>query len=301
MQMLIDVRALKASPSIQLWEAELLRIKTGGRRSILTRASYEEWIEQVIEDSSDSSTSESMFLSALDRVVQAWQPQAADWDELNAMIGLIAAFTPRLGYKKLFLAFERVEEVSHKDSAQVLVWILDALHQYYPVTPINEDDDSYSAYLNLLRHCVGLAGCGRAAARRLVERTPDALLDRQILRIIQNQPAFLSEMIDLALSTPGESLQSSRLSFLHESAVHAGSESLQAFVEAIEARDGTYEYRGTEPRVILPRNPKGVRLRFRFDQNARSYVALRTEDVQHQKADIIHAIEEQARALSRST
>ncbi len=300
-KMLQENRELKSKPTVEGWKVELLRIKNGERTHVIREASYEEWIDQLIEDSSDKAISEAKFLDALDQIAHSWQPAAADWQELGTMIELIAAFTPEDAYGKLFLAFESVESLDHKETPRTLLWILDALHQYYPVSPRSQgkNQDGYEPYLNLLRRCLGLAGCEQAAARRLVERDPESLLDSQVLRIIQSQPTFLTEMIDLALDTPGEALQNRRLSLLHESAVTAGKESLRRFVQAIEARDGCYEYQAKGPRLVLPRQQMGVDLKFRYDKTAKAYVIMRATDTPHYRARIIESIEQQVREFGR--
>lgn len=298
MQILRDARDLKRKPTLRKWTVELLRIKKGERAPLLEQASYEDWIDQLLGDAETPATSEAIFLEALQHVVQSWQPAAADSGELEAMVGLIGAYTPRDAQTKLFLAFDAANEHGGPEAPRTLQWILDVLHQYYPTTPLEDTNKEYEGYLSLLRRSVGIRGCELTAARRLVERDANALLDPQVLRLVRGRPAFISDLVDFALETTAEELQKTQLQRLHECVVLAGSKPRREFVKAIEAKQGKYETKGSTPWLTLPGSPKQVPLTFESDRTRRIYVTEFNSDMQSAKFEIFRKVEREATELA---
>ncbi|HVF45194.1 MAG TPA: hypothetical protein VM936_19365, partial [Pyrinomonadaceae bacterium] len=101
-----EKRLLKREPTVERWQAEILRVLNGEREGdLINLGSVEEYVDKILDLSRDKVRARLSFDEALYRVVQTWQPVRRETKEyLACLLDLIGAYTPLNAAPKM-LAF----------------------------------------------------------------------------------------------------------------------------------------------------------------------------------------------------
>jgi hypothetical protein len=157
---------LRRSPSTQLWKLEIETILDGKRDHILEHlGDTADYVEEVIDNSTDPHLSRVQFYEALDYAVARWSPGRSD----RYMIELLRRFTPTAGYARLIEMLESPiglrgdPDLWSREPAGATLRLkaLHALERYFPAPPLGRAEDSallhrptlenFYTYISLLR------------------------------------------------------------------------------------------------------------------------------------------------------
>jgi hypothetical protein len=200
-------RWLLHKPSTTRWKLEIESLLSGEREGILLEVgSCRQYVSRLLVDSDDPAKAKVTFESALENVVETWQPEVNKPLRNGLLLDLIIGFTPRRAFEKILAAFSKWNSLSPRPSTQdeehatADTLSLVALEAYYPAPPPGTlDDPGFRLYTDMLWRLTGpQSGYVPHACRRLLELRLVETSDRRIKEMV-SVPGVIEEFLRYAL------------------------------------------------------------------------------------------------------
>lgn len=235
--------------SVYAWHVDLRKLLAGEREDSLQRlGGVEEYIEVMLAEASDTSEARAAFETALEQVIQGWQPSILD-SEVNQshVLDLLSAYTPLAGFVKIVgfamalrrALFRKVDQYTyHLQDLYLGAFV--TIENYYPGPPQPPADvaSSYRNYIDLMKEDLrSPEHCGYAL-KRLVELKIMALDRDEIENLIELNPKSLAPLTKLVLDPVRQSTAQHYLSLIYTLSLEAGDEVELEFEYAIVSCGG---------------------------------------------------------------
>ena len=238
-----EIKELIESPSVPAWEREIGRVLLGRRDHMIVRlGGIQEYVEVLWAQSADEGLSRETFLKALRDVVQEWQPlRPASEYYFAAMLDLIGAYTPSVGFVKLLghvRAWGRFggnvvgrRTVNRDLHLKALV----ALQNYFPTPPAFEQNSpGFSLYVGMLRSHLKDPIYSGHALRRLMELELLRPNDQDAVDVIRENVETLRELIPLFLNPSRRETAGRDLALIYLQGLATGENVDAIFAQAAE-------------------------------------------------------------------
>jgi hypothetical protein len=227
------------------WGIDLRKLVNGEREDALEHlGGIEDYIEVMLAEADDISLAEQAFNTALEKLVQTWQPTAVESEEqASNILELIRSYTPPPGFVKVieyihwlnqFAATRDIEAVRRRDEDLHLKALV-ALEGYYGTAPQPPEDESaaYRTYIDILKEDFeSPVRCGYAL-RRLLELKVAEFGEDVVNAIIYKNPTALKELVSMLLDPNRKSMLEQSLAFIYIICLEAGDEAEVEFGQAV--------------------------------------------------------------------
>jgi hypothetical protein len=211
-------------PSVEECEAEIVRVMRGARDVDLRHlGTIDEHIRVLIANSSDAVLTRINFEHAIERRIQLWQPNpVVEPLPTLHMLDLLRAWTPAGGFEKTFYLITRWKETqllcvipfARNRVADLRMRALRVLERYVSVSP-QKENAAYTAYVEFLRNLLDDATYRLYSARRLSALHVISLTDDSIIPLLDEQPASIAALVQLAVDPDGDSSPLDQLTALY--------------------------------------------------------------------------------------
>jgi len=154
--------AKRSTRTAGTWRQEIRDLVSGELDAYIRDVgSAEDYVERILGEPSDPRRARDLFVDALTEHLIAWQPERDDVDayEVTRTCELISAFTPRVGFSKIFGLLEHwraLEQLAtdSPDDLETRFQCLVALEMYYETPPVAPFEDAaldrYLRFLSLM-------------------------------------------------------------------------------------------------------------------------------------------------------
>jgi hypothetical protein len=249
--------------SVYSWHIDLLRLLAGEREySLVQLGDVDDYIETNIAEADDPSEARVAFETALEKVIQTWQPSVLDEHiNQNYVLELLNKYSLESGREKVIaFAMTLKRTLSRKpveDAERIKDLYLSALvtlENYYlsPPEPIRASWTAYQTYIDLLKEDLSSADfCGNAL-KRLVELKEMSLSRDEIKNLMSLNPNSLVSLIQLVLDPVRQSTTAGHLMEIYILCLEAGDKLEREFEAAIIRSGGELRRDDKEvPRICI--------------------------------------------------
>jgi hypothetical protein len=191
---------LQASPTVELWHAELIRIYEGDRDAhIIQLGSAEEFVENILLFAQDRRSAFATFLTALQRAVDTWHPSAEfNVDGTRLWLQLIRRYTPTVGFTRVLelASVLRARGLNESSNLELFRTVLGSLESYFPSAPLDPEQlPAFHAYVKLLEACVDYEAVRGHASRRLLELGVLQPGEDSLMKMLAKSPRILNDLL----------------------------------------------------------------------------------------------------------
>lgn len=202
--------------SVYSWHVDLLRLLAGEREDSLERlGDVEEYVEVNIAEADDPSGARVAFETALEKVIQTWQPSVLD-EHINQdyVLELLTQYNIEVGREKVIAfatilkrALDREPVEDAERLKELYLSALVTLENYHsnPPKPGTRRSTAYQTYIDLLKEDLSSPDFGGYAYKRLVELKEKSPSRDEIKNLINLNSKSLLPIIQLVLDPVRES------------------------------------------------------------------------------------------------
>ena len=230
--------------SVSAWHVDILRLLAGKREYSLERlGDVEEYIEVNIAEADDPSEARVAFETALEKVIQTWQPSILD-EHVNQsyMLELLTRYSLESGREKVIAfawtlkrALGREPVADAERLKDLYESALVAIENYHvtPPEPTRKTWTSYQTYIELLQEDLSSPDFCGYALKRLVELKEKSLEHEEIKNLINQNPKNLVPLIQLMLDPVRQSATTPRLMEIYIICLEGGDKLEREFETAV--------------------------------------------------------------------
>ena len=234
--------------SVYSWHVDLLRLLAGEREDSLDRlGDIDDYIETNIAEADDPSEARVAFETALEKIIQTWQPSVLD-EHINQdyMLELIKKYSLEDGREKVIgfamalkraLGSEPAEDERLKDLYESALVTIESYHST-PPEPIRASWKAYQIYIDLLKEDLSSPDFCGYALKRLVELKEMSLSRDEIKNLINLNSKSLVSVIQLVLDPSRESASTEYLKEIYLLCLDEGDKLEKEFETAIKTCGG---------------------------------------------------------------
>ena len=242
-------RALRRSPTRDLWEKEIARLLSGQRALDLMRfGGVSEYILTTLAESDDPAVAEASFQQALRETIQGLKFAAIQRVSYAAcVLDLLSAFTPAAGLPKLLSVVQRGPgywEVLEDDALypappDLYLKSLATLREYFAAPPIAAaTDDAYSLYVDILNASLEMPQYAPFSFLCLWQLGALEPRSAAFVKAVRDNPRVVEAAIAFAFEEPDAPRQDLLLSGLYEASLTLLGSSSTRLHEMIEELGG---------------------------------------------------------------
>jgi hypothetical protein len=244
------------------WRVDLVRLLSGEREDSLERlGNVEEYIEVMIAEADDPSEARVAFETALEKVIETWQPSVLD-EHINQsyVLELLNRYSLEIGREKV-ITFARdakrsLSRAPVEDLEQMKDLYLSALvtlENYYenPPEPNRRRWKSYEIYVDLLKEDLASRDFHGYAFKRLIELNERSLSSDEIKNLIDLNPDSLVSLVQLVMDPANKLATTGQLKEIYMLCLEGGDELEKRFETAVATCGGKLGRNDDIPRICI--------------------------------------------------